>query len=80
MDDFTSIYDTYTESDFVLFTPVTLNRPALTLTSGELREWGPLLLGANIPSTFPMRHLVKLPPGGPEYSLLSNRFSDSSSR
>jgi hypothetical protein len=72
--DFTSIYDTYAESDSVLFTPVTLSRPALTLTSGELREWGPLLGGGNIPAGFPLEHLVKLPAGGPEYSLLSNRF------
>jgi hypothetical protein len=73
--DFTSIYDTYAESDFVLFTPVTLGRPALTLTSGELKEWGPIFLTGNVPDTFPIRHLVKLPAGGPEYSLLSNRFS-----
>jgi hypothetical protein len=74
--DFTSIYDTYAESDFVLITPVTLSRPTLTLTSGELKEWGPLLLAGNIPDTFPLHHLVKLPPGGPEYSLLSNRFGN----
>jgi hypothetical protein len=72
--DFSSIYDTYSESDFVLVTPVTLSRPTMTLTSGELKEWGPLLLSGNIPDAFPLHHIVKLPAGGPEYTVLSNRF------
>jgi hypothetical protein len=75
IDDFTSIYDDDTESDFILFTPVTLSRPAQTLTSGELSEWGPLITGAPIPESFPLRHLAKLPGGGPEYSLLTNRVA-----
>jgi hypothetical protein len=71
--DFASIYDTYNESDFILFTPATLSRPAQTLTTGELRDWGPIITSGTVPDSFPLHHLAKLPETGPEYSLLSNR-------
>jgi len=70
--DFTKINDDICESDFILFTPVTLSKPMTNLTSGEQKEWLPIVLGFHIPEDFPLHHVAKLPAGGPEYTIVSN--------
>ncbi len=57
----------------MLFSPETLGKPMTNLTSGEQKEWLPIILHNidAIPPGFPLHGYVKLPPGGPEYIFLS---------
>jgi hypothetical protein len=74
--DFTKLNDDFCESDFILFTPVTLTRPMTTMTSGEMKDWFPVIMG-RIPDEFPLHHYSKLPAGGPEYTIISNALGSS---
>jgi hypothetical protein len=70
--EFNHLHDDICSSSLMLITPETLSKPMLNLTSGEQKEWLPLIQGT-IPDTFPLRAYTKLPAGGPEYILLSRQ-------
>lgn len=72
--DLTYINDNVNELAYVLVTPVTLAKPSMYLTTGEMKEWGPIVSGANLPNDFPFHRYAKLPPGGPEYIVVSNNL------
>jgi hypothetical protein len=76
--DFTRLNDDINESAFVFFTPVTLMKPAMYLTSGEMKDWMGLVYGSNLPDNFPFHRYAKLPPGGPEYIVISNNLGSTS--
>ena len=44
------------------------------LTTGEYKEWFPIVDGTAPPATFPFHRYAKLPAGGPEYILLSDNL------
>ena len=69
--DFDHINDDINSSGLMLISPVTTGKPMTNLTSGEQKEWLPLLQG-NIPDTFPLRGYYKMPAGGPEYILFTS--------
>jgi hypothetical protein len=72
--DLTHINDDVNELAYVLFTPVTFAKPSMYLTSGEMKEWGTIVAGTNLPSEFPFHRYAKLPPGGPEFTVISNNL------
>jgi len=71
MTDFTNINDNVCESSMILFTPVTMDKPATNLVTGEQKDWLPFVLRLTIPETFPLQHFVKFP-GVSDYNLITN--------
>ena len=69
--DFTTINDNICESSMILFTPVTMDKPATNLVAGEQKDWLNYVLRQSIPDTFPLQHFVKFP-GVSDYNLITN--------
>jgi hypothetical protein len=78
--DLTQLNDTLNETAFILFTPVTLSKPASYLTSGEMKDWMTIFYGTRLPENFPFHRYSKLPPGSPEYTVISNNLGGSASQ
>jgi len=73
--DFETIHDTVTPTGILFFTPVTWAQPVDNLNSGEDKDWLPFYWQSNvpIPANFPLREHTMTPPGGPNYSIFSDR-------
>jgi len=71
--DFESFYDHVCPSGVLLLTPVTWGQPIATVTTGEYKDWFPFVVGNAVPSNFPLSVHSATGPGGPDYSLWSDR-------
>jgi hypothetical protein len=71
--DFEEIYDDYNNSGLLVLTPVTLQAPASTLTSGEYKDWMPFITGVNIPPHFPLDSRAPSGAGMIEYFIWGRR-------
>ena len=72
LSDFEKIHDDICPSGVLLFTPVTWDKPLFDLVSGEDKDWSFIVAGAP-PSDFPLKEHIMTPPGGPDYSIWSDR-------
>jgi hypothetical protein len=73
--DFQNLYDNVCPTGILYFTPVTWTKPASNLTTGEDKDWFPLMTQLRLPDgyVFPLQVRTGTPPGGPEYVIWSNR-------
>jgi hypothetical protein len=71
--DFESLHDNVCPTGVILFTPVTSASSIETFTVGEYKDWFPLVLAATAPPNFPLTIHTVTAPGGPEYSIWSDR-------
>jgi len=71
--DFESFHDNICPTGILLLTPVTWSEPVSTFTTGEYKDWLPLVAGLPLPTNFPLSAHVMTPLGGPEYGLWSDR-------
>jgi hypothetical protein len=59
MKDFDTIYDEYCPSALLLLTPLTLDKPASNLLTGEDADWLPLVMNPTGPEDFPLNVRAK---------------------
>jgi hypothetical protein len=83
--DFDMIHDSICPTGVLFLTPVTWSKPVDNLNIGEDKDWLPLYWQASnvpvpltldfslLPKNFPLREQTATPPGGPEYSIWSDR-------
>ena len=68
--DFQNLHENVCPTGILLLTPVTTSKPLSTYTSGEYKDWFPLIAGLPTPAGFPLNsHL----PTGFEYNVWSDR-------
>jgi hypothetical protein len=72
--EFENIHDTVCPTGILLLTPVSWALSTSTFTTGEYKDWLPFVVPSlPAPSGFPLTDHVTTPPGGPDYSLWSDR-------
>jgi hypothetical protein len=71
--DFQNLNDNVCPTGILLLTPVTWSQPISTVTTGEYKDWFPFVAGLPLPATFPLTAHTMTAPGGPDYSLWSDR-------
>jgi 4-amino-4-deoxy-L-arabinose transferase-like glycosyltransferase len=71
--DFQNLNDNVCPTGILLLTPITWSEPISTVTSGEYKDWLPFVAGLPLPSTFPLTAHTMTAPGGPDYSIWSDR-------
>jgi hypothetical protein len=73
--DFAMIHDSICPTGVLFLTPVTWSLPVDNLNNGEDREWLPFYWQSNapLPKNFPLSDHTMTPPGGPEYSIWSDK-------
>jgi len=52
--DFENFHDNVCPTGILLLTPVTWSQPVANVTTGEYKDWFPLVVGAAVPSEFPL--------------------------
>ena len=87
LSDFQNFHDNVCPTGVLLLTPVSWSSPFSTFTTGEYKDWlpfatqgagdrnttGEAIQGFPLPPTFPLTVHLITPPGGPDYSLWSDR-------
>jgi hypothetical protein len=73
MTDFENFQTNICPTGMLLLTPVSWAQPVSTFTHGEYRDWSPLITGQPLPSGFPLTSTYATQPGGPDYSVWSDR-------
>jgi hypothetical protein len=76
MSDFENFNKTLCPTGLLLLTPVTWSEPISNFTTGEDKDWAPLVFFTGdfiAPADFPLTAHSKTGPGGPEYSIWSDR-------
>jgi len=71
--DFENFHDNVCPSGVLMFTPVTWSQPISMIIAGEDKDWLPLVMGLNAPPNFPLSIHTVTGPGGPDYSIWSDR-------
>jgi hypothetical protein len=71
--EFENFHDNVCPSGVLLFTPVTWTQPISSIIAGEYKDWLPLVMGFNAPANFPLAIHTVTGPGGPDYSIWSDR-------
>jgi 4-amino-4-deoxy-L-arabinose transferase-like glycosyltransferase len=71
--DFQNLHDSVCPTGVLLLTPVSWSQPLSTFTTGEYRDWSPFITGLPLPPNFPLAVHSMTAPGGPDYSLWSDR-------
>jgi hypothetical protein len=71
--DFIKLNDDVCPTGILLLTPVSWSKPLSTFTSGEYKNWLPFVTELPVPSSFPLSAHTTTPPGGPDYSIWSDR-------
>lgn len=76
MADFENFHKNVCPTGVLLFTPVTWSEPISTVTTGEYKDWAPFILWSTDmfpPTDFPLTVHNSTPPGGPSYTVWSDR-------
>jgi hypothetical protein len=73
IEDFENLHDNVCPTGILMMTPVTWAKPITTIISGEYKDWFPFMTVQQAPPQFPLTIHTMTAPGGPEYSLWSNR-------
>ncbi len=80
INDFQNFYDNVCPTGLLLITPVSWSSPVNNFTTGEYKDWFPLVKDAyshgpdsSLPYTFHLSVHTITPPGGPDYALWSDR-------
>jgi 4-amino-4-deoxy-L-arabinose transferase-like glycosyltransferase len=71
--DFQNFHDNVCPTGLILLTPVTWAQPIATVMTGEYKDWFPFVVGLSPPQNFPLSVHTATGPGGPDYSLWSDR-------
>jgi 4-amino-4-deoxy-L-arabinose transferase-like glycosyltransferase len=72
--DFQNFYDNVCPTGIIILTPVTWASPISNYTgSGEYKDWYTFAVGLPAPTTFPLTVHTVTAPGGPDYSVWSDR-------
>jgi hypothetical protein len=76
--DFQNFNDNVCPSGIMLLTPVTTLQPISNYATGEYKDWYPFVTapyfpGVTLPPTFPLTVHLQTPPGGPDYTVWSDR-------
>jgi 4-amino-4-deoxy-L-arabinose transferase-like glycosyltransferase len=71
--DFQNLNDNVCPTGVLLLTPVSWSKPLSTYTTGEYKDWLPFMTQQPAPADFPLTEHTSTPPGGPEYSIWSDR-------
>jgi 4-amino-4-deoxy-L-arabinose transferase-like glycosyltransferase len=71
--DFENLHDNVCPTGMLIFTPVTWTSPVYDYSEQEYKDWYPLALVGQAPTNFPLAIHSTTPPGGPDYSLWSDR-------
>jgi 4-amino-4-deoxy-L-arabinose transferase-like glycosyltransferase len=79
--DFENLHDNVCPTGIMLLTPITWTEPLSNFTSGEYKDWLPLVVqppqgqqGLPLPTGFPLTSHSVTAPGGPDYSIWSDRL------
>jgi 4-amino-4-deoxy-L-arabinose transferase-like glycosyltransferase len=74
LNDFENLHDNVCPTGILLLTPVSWSGPISTFTKGEYKDWFFLVGGgAAMPPGFPLTERTVTGPGGPDYSVWSDR-------
>jgi hypothetical protein len=71
--DFENLHKSVCPTGIIMLTPVTWSEPISTYTSGEYKDWAPLVMGQALPVDFPLSVHTMTAPGGPDYYLWSDK-------
>jgi len=71
--DFENFHDNTCPSGILLLTSVSLSEPLSNFKSGEYKDWFPFVTDQPAPTTFPLQAHFSTTPGGPDYSVWSDR-------
>jgi hypothetical protein len=71
MKDFDTIHDEFCPSALLLFSPLTFEKPASNLLTGEDKDWAPLAVGSTAPEDFPLHLRTK--PSDIDYIIWTER-------
>ena len=73
LSDFENLHDNVCPTGIILLTPVSWASPFSTFTTGEYKDWLNFVVGLPAPTNFPLSVHFMTQPGGPDYSLWSDR-------
>ena len=71
--DFENFHDNTCPSGILLLTSVSLSEPLSNFKSGEYKDWFSFVTDQPAPTTFPLQAHFSTTPGGPDYSVWSDR-------
>jgi 4-amino-4-deoxy-L-arabinose transferase-like glycosyltransferase len=71
--EFQNYYDNVCPTGILILTPVSWEGPLSKFTTGEYKDWNPLVIGNTTPPTFPLSVHNVTPPGWGDYSFWSDR-------
>jgi hypothetical protein len=71
--DFENFHDNVCSTGMILITPVTWEAPMSNVTTGEYKDWFPIITGVGVPQTFPLQEHYTTRGVVPAYTLWSDR-------
>jgi 4-amino-4-deoxy-L-arabinose transferase-like glycosyltransferase len=71
--DFENLHDNVCPTGLLLLTPATWDEPYSNISTGEYKDWYSVIVGPTAPANFPLSLHTQTGPGGPDYSLWSDR-------
>jgi len=73
LNDFENLNDNVCPTGLLFLTPATWDEPISKITKGEYKDWYPVIVEPTTPLNFPLTLHTQTGPGGPDYSLWSDR-------
>jgi 4-amino-4-deoxy-L-arabinose transferase-like glycosyltransferase len=71
--DFENFHDNVCPTGMLLLTPVTWDAPMSNITTGEYKDWFPIITGVGVPQNFPLPEHYPTPGKIPSYTLWSDK-------